>query len=266
MSFSPHFLFVLLICSKWCSSLFGPSVRWLALTEQSRAVLALYGLCLGEMLLFWNMHGFIVAREALWSLDQSPCVSRLDWYGEIQGAGESDVVEKGGSTSIISRLCTAPIHRRTWQEKSRWVQGMWTGQVSPEGQWGTQLSWCTLHPCYKLLSVAISWAVPVLCLLLLAKTPVVILLAVQAPEACSWRNMCSREEGCWEGTVRPGTCCRARAEMTSVARECREVRLGIVQRCRRHKRQSFSRVGGGSSSNLCELFPAIKLKSNEKLK
>lgn len=40
-------------------------------------------------------------------------------------------------------------------------------------------------------------------------------------------------------------CSRARAEMTSVTRECHEVRLGIVtedvallQRCRRHKRQS----------------------------
>lgn len=65
LSFSPCLLLILLICSKWCSSLLGPSVRWLALTEQSRAVLILYGVCLGGMLLFWIMHASIVAIETL---------------------------------------------------------------------------------------------------------------------------------------------------------------------------------------------------------
>lgn len=100
----PHLLFILLIYSKWCSSLLGPSVCWLALTEQSRAELILYGVCLGEMLLFWNMHGFIVAIEVLWSLAWISCVSRLDWYGGIPRVGESDVVEKGGSTRIFCGL------------------------------------------------------------------------------------------------------------------------------------------------------------------
>lgn len=69
-----------------------------------------------------------------------------------------------------------------------------------------------------------------------------------------------------------GTPSRARAEMTSVTTECREVRLGIVtedvalfQRCRRHKRQILSPEQGRrwEQQHLCELFPAINLESDE---
>lgn len=71
----------------------------------------------------------------------------------------------------------------------------------------------------------------------------------------------------------PGTCSRGGAGMKSGTRVCCEVRLGVVtegddllQRLSRQRGSGQSRLGGGSSSTLSELFPAVKLENNEKHK
>lgn len=166
--------------------------------------------------------------------------------------------------SVVDLLSTAPIHHRTWQDKSRWVQVMRTGKSVLRGLMRKPAGLvCTAPLLQTALSSQDRLCLSCVCSSQQNQIAIMILLAVQAPEARSWRKEDVQQGGRLlrrhSERCASGTSSRARAEMTSVTRSVAKSGWELSQRmwhCSRGAESAKgrisgqSRVGGGSSSTL----------------